>query len=105
MEEKGLMEDDLDFFYQEEDKYNPDFANFSCNVEETFENYKNKSFPQCVRQKRGSNLNRPGSNQKIVDPVEIYVFFTASIFYCKTRQDRVGKCNTDINELLHEMNA
>ena len=69
LEEKGLLEDDLDISYQDKDEGNHDIASFPCKVEGTIENYKKKSFPQSVRRKKGRNLNRPGSDQMLVDPV------------------------------------
>ena len=72
MEEKGWLEDDLEFFYQEEEKDNPDSANFPYDVEGNFENYKKEIIStKSLTEER--NLNRPGSDQMLVDPVEICV--------------------------------
>ena len=70
LEEKGGLEDDLNFSYQDKDEGDCDFANFPCHVEGNFENCGKRCFPQSVRRKKGSNLNRPGSNHRIVASVK-----------------------------------
>ena len=95
IDENGGLEDDPDLSYEDKDEGIPDFSNFPCNVEGTLKNYKKKSFPLSVRRKKGSNLNRPGSDQILVDPKEIYVDArkqTPLVFVCtKTMPTRRGE--------------
>ena len=99
MDEKGWMEDDLDF--KEKDDGHHDFVNFPGDVERNFENYKKKSFPQSIQRKIGSHLNRPGSDQRIINPVEICVdnrkrrhWYLSPLRRCQKGETKRRGCST-----------